>query len=156
MNLFYIFNYIRLYCDFVLYLWGKAGVPCPQLCALMDPSYSRSDIFFLVEIPVQSKSFCSRMAKGVWWRARTSYGLMISWSAYLRRLSPAPPLHCRRWTLIFCAGTLDPRMQQCVACNKVMTTYSWRIPTFSSKVAATLLRATHCCIRGVQGAGAKN
>ena len=42
------------------------------------------------------------------------------WISYLQRLSPAPSSHCGRCTLIRCAVTRDPRMQQWLARNKVI------------------------------------
>ena len=75
-----------------------------------------------MDIPVQSKAFYPGMAKGVWGRVRTSSGLWISWRAYLKMLILSPSSHCKHWTLILCAGTLDPRMQWCEARTKVMET----------------------------------
>ena len=57
-----------------------------------------------------------------WGEVRTSYGLRISQHAYLKRLIPSPTSHCGRWTLILCAGTLDPQMHRCVSRIKVMAT----------------------------------
>ena len=53
---------------------------------------------------------------------RDSIGLGISQRARLNRLIPAPSYHCGHWTLILCAGTLDPWMHRCVACTKLMAT----------------------------------
>ena len=69
-----------------------------------------------------SKAFCPRMDYRVWSGVRTLSGLRIYGRAYMKRLCPALPSHCGRWTLFFCAGTLDPRMHQWVACTKVMVT----------------------------------
>ena len=55
-----------------------------------------------------------------WGGVRTSSGLRISWSPYLKRLIPAPSSHDRRWILILCAGTINPRMHRFVARTKVM------------------------------------
>ena len=53
---------------------------------------------------------------------RTSPGLRISWSTYLKRLILGMSYHCGLWTLILCAGTLYPWIHQCVARTKVMVT----------------------------------
>ena len=42
------------------------------------------------------------------------------WHTYLNRFSPAPSSHYGRCTLIWCAGTQDPRMQRWVARTKVI------------------------------------
>ena len=127
----YLFNFIILFftynCNFsywayVLYPQGGAGVPCPPFCDLMDPLYSHSSIFCIMEIPVQSEAFCPGIAKGVWDRVRTSSGLRISRRAYLKWLIPAPSSHCRHWTLILCTGTLDPRIHRFMAHTKFMAT----------------------------------
>ena len=57
-----------------------------------------------------------------WGRIRDYLGLGINFRAYMKGLNLALYFHCRRWTLILCAGTLDPRMHQCVACTKVVAT----------------------------------
>ena len=55
-------------------------------------------------------------------------GIRIYWRAYLKRLIPDPYSHCRSWTLILCASNLDPRIHQCVARTKVMSTTILRYP----------------------------
>ena len=40
--------------------------------------------------------------------------------AYLNSTRPDPSSHCGLCTLIFCAGTSDPLMHQCVARTKVI------------------------------------
>ena len=49
------------------------------------------------------------------------YGLVFPSSAYLNRFSPVTSSLWGRCTLIQCAGTLDPRIQWCVARTKVIT-----------------------------------
>ena len=49
-----------------------------------------------------------------------SRGLGFLRHAYLKSFSPVPSSHCGRFTLILCTNTLDPRMQCCVACNKLV------------------------------------
>ena len=46
--------------------------------------------------------------------------LWYPWHAYLKRLSPAPSSHWGLCTLIRCAGTRNPRMQERVARTKVI------------------------------------
>ena len=57
-----------------------------------------------------------------YWGIVTAFLVLgISQHAYLKMLIPAPSSHCRHWTLILCAGTLDPRMYRSVARTKLMT-----------------------------------
>ena len=93
--------------------------PCVPYCI---PPIIIPVLFCLVDIPGPYKAFCPGMANGGWGRVRTLSGLRIYWHDYLKRLSLAPSSHCRRWTLILCAGTLDPRMHRCVDHTKVMAT----------------------------------
>ena len=72
----------------------------PPLCASMAPSFSHSVLFCLVEIYMQFKAYCPRVAKGVGGRVRTSPSLYISWRAYLKMLIPEPSSHFRLWMLI--------------------------------------------------------
>ena len=60
-----------LYWSYVIYPRGGSDVPFPPLYALMDPSYSHSGIFCLMDIRVQFKAFCPGMDKGFWGRVRT-------------------------------------------------------------------------------------
>ena len=58
---------------------------------------------------------------GVGWRVR---GVCIdSWVPHLKSFIPAPSSHWGRCTLIRCAGTRDPRKQQCVARTNVWPPY---------------------------------
>ena len=119
--LFFKHAFVISYTVLIFYiLKGGAGVTCPPLCALMDPSYYTSCIFYLFLFPVKWKTFCPKMANGIWVSVSTLSCLWISWCAYLKRLIPAPFSHCGCWTLLFCADTLDPLIHPFVARTKVM------------------------------------
>ena len=116
-----------LYWVYVIYSWGEAGVPCSPLSSVVAPSYAISghvgtDICLLVLSCIlmcrlrPSYPIYLRGLVGV----EASFGLGVSRLAYLNRLIPAPSSHCRRWTLILCSGTLNPRMHRCVAGTDVM------------------------------------
>ena len=134
---FKTYNYIILYWYYGLYPWGGGGVPCPPLCVLVVPSYYLPVIFYMsVCYPVvhcrsmfligPSTLGCIRVRGGL----RTSSGIRISRRAYLKRLRPALSSQWRRWTLILCTGTVDPRMHRCVARTKLMATLLLTYPNF--------------------------
>ena len=127
--IFYTYNCIILYWSYILYPQGGAGVPCPLLFSVVDPS---CDIYGLVWtsrclMVLSCGSLCWFMPSTlVWiryWNVVVAYlSLGISWRAYPKRLIPEPSSHCGRWMLIFCVGTLDPQMYRCVTRTKVMLT----------------------------------
>ena len=109
-------NCILFYWDYGIYPRWVVGVSWPPpVCFLVDPSCSIS-VFFCVSgcylvFPCRSMFRIGLSALGWlrgWGGVRTLSGLRISWRAYLKRLSPFPSSYCGRWTLILCAGTLDP------------------------------------------------
>ena len=120
-------TYMLLYWVYALYPHGGVGVPCTPLSNVMDPLCDLSSHVFTTScLLVLSYRFLCRfrpsdlMYLRFWGGVEALLGLGISQRAYLNRLSPVLPCHCRRWTLILCAGTLDPQMHRCVARTKVM------------------------------------
>ena len=109
--------------------WGERCTLTPLvylngslLFSLRSFLYVRLLAVGLMYIPVLTKSVCTRMTKGIWGGVRTSSGLRIYRRAYLKSLILALSSHFRRWTPIFCAGTLYHRMHWYVARTKVMAT----------------------------------
>ena len=127
LSYIYIYNCVLLYQDYGIYPKGGSGVPCPPLFAVVAPSCALSGHFGTSSclLVISCISLC-RLRPSVlmwirdWCRVRDSLGLDISLCNYMKRLIPALSSRCRRWTLILCAGTLDPQMQQCVARTKFM------------------------------------
>ena len=93
---------------------GGKGLPCPPFLAVLAPFDPVSLRCMLCMVVV----FIFRFLGLGWMRGDGAYS--DPWCAYLNSLSPAPSSHCGRCTLIRCAGTRDPRMQQWLARTKVI------------------------------------
>ena len=95
---------------------AEAAPPCDLSCQVD----STSCMLVLSFIFLFRLRLSAPMSLRFWGGVGDSLGLEITQRAYLNRLIPSPSSHCRRPTLILCAGTLDSWMHQCVACTKVM------------------------------------
>ena len=119
----YIIKIVALDYSGILYSFsqGGTGVTFPLLCALMALSVA----LFCCGLPlfwvsVTDSFVCAGVVEVLGWCGGILWGLESPGSAYLNRFSPAPFFHWGKCTLIRCAGTLESRMHQCVACTKVM------------------------------------
>ena len=116
-----------LCCVYVLYHQGGTGVSCTPFSAVLDPSCALSGtVGSTIYLMVISFILLYRIRPSEpmyirgWGAVGALLGLGISQRSYLNRLTPTPFSHCRRWTLILCAGTLDPWMNRCVERTKLM------------------------------------
>ena len=127
-----------LYLDHVIYPQGGTGVtfhPLFELVALSCALSGHSNLLVgaLLRIPVPDLDVYPGMYMGLG-RVKVLLGLGIPRWAYMHMLIPAPPSHCRLYTLILCAITLDPRMHRYVAHTKVMAILIWMYPHFQEYV----------------------
>ena len=93
---------------------GGTGVPCPPFSVFSATFYPICPLCLWWLVVVGGCMRGIGVSAGVGWHCDP-------WHAYLNRFSPAPSSHCGLCTLIWCAGTRDPRIQRWVACTKVIS-----------------------------------
>ena len=96
-----------------LFLKGGQVYPIPPSLYSQRPCFVVSPLFLWWLVVVGGCMRGIEVSGGVGW-------LWGPWRAYLKRSIPAPSSHWGRCTLIRCAGTRDPHMQQWVERTKVI------------------------------------